>query len=153
MSRTTDQHEDRRSRPGFTIVEVLVAVLILGVLAAIAFPSYQKVTYRARAAKIVGDLYAVRNAAYHFHLDRGQWPPNVSRGLPSGMEEYVSGVQEEGSGYALDWDNWDPTIGISVVVSDPLLEGALVATLKTSEGTFVRLSDRYMFIVTAESAP
>ena len=135
-------------RAGFSIVELLVVVLMLGVLAAIALPSYQKVMYRARAARIVNDLHVVRNAAYQYELENEEWPADVNRGVhPPELRPYMAGVEFEGNGYVLDWDAWDPLYGIAVIVEDPLLESALLATLRESEGAFMRMDDRYTYIV------
>ena len=140
--------ESRRARRGFSIVEVLVAVLIMGVLSAIALPSYRHVSYGARAASIINDLHTVRNAAFQYELEEGSWPGDVSRGVaPPELSPYMSGVEFRGNGYVLDWDNWDDLIGIAVIVEDPLLASAILATLRTSEGTFIRLGDRYTYVI------
>ena len=138
----------RSMRRGFSIVELTVVLMMLGILAAIALPSYQKVTYRARAASIINDLHTVRNAAVQYELEEGIWPDDVGRGnLPAELLPYMSGIEFQGPGYALDWDNWTSMIGVAVIVDDPLLESALLATLKTSDGVFIRLSDRYTYVI------
>lgn len=140
-------------RSGFTLMELMVVMLTVAVLGAIAVPSYQKVTYRARAARLVADMHAIRTAAHQFQAEHGRWPENAARGLPAEMMPYIQDMPAEGTGYVLDWDNWDPVVGISVRVEDPALEAALLQLLETSEGTFMRLNDRYTYFVEASFAP
>ena len=159
MSSVRPGHDQGAPRPaarrsGFSLMEMLVVVVILGILAAIALPLYQKVTYRARAASIINDLYVVRTAAYQYQAEENAWPPDAERGdVPPDFAPYVETVDFAGDGYALDWDNWDPIIGISVIVEDPGLESAILGTLAESEGTFMRMDDRYTYFIEASLAP
>ena len=51
---------NKNNRKGFTLIEVLVAVLIVGILASIAMPLYQKVVLKSRAAEAVNLLEMVK---------------------------------------------------------------------------------------------
>ena len=53
-----------RRRAGFTFVELMTVIIVLGLLAGIAILKYIDLTHRARAAQAAGDLEAVRIAAY-----------------------------------------------------------------------------------------
>ena len=143
-------------RVGFSIVELLVVVVMLGILAAIAVPMYQKVTYRARAASIIHDFHVVRTAAFQYQAESHTWPPDDWQGrVPEELEQYLDGVRFRGAGYVLDWENWDyedgPVLGISAVVEDEPLKGALLALLG-EETRFVRLDDRFTYIISVPSA-
>lgn len=52
---------------GFTLIEVLVTILIIGILTSIALPQYQKAVYRAHFAKMVAASDAVYSAQVVFH--------------------------------------------------------------------------------------
>jgi len=58
---------------GFSIIELLVVVLIIGVLAAIALPQYQKAVERARAATIFPLLKAIGEAEDNYFLLYGRY--------------------------------------------------------------------------------
>ena len=58
-------------KKGFTLIELLVVVLIIGILAAIAFPQYQKAVDKSRAAKIWPVLKTYMNAMDTCLLEKG----------------------------------------------------------------------------------
>ncbi len=62
---------------GFTLIEVLVVVIIVAILAAVAFPIYQnyvKGAYASDAQSAIGSIY---NAAQMYYQDMGEWPTDV----------------------------------------------------------------------------
>lgn len=76
----------KRRFGGFTLIELLVVVLIIGILAAIAFPSYQKAVLRSRITSALVDLpalqqaqelYYMANGKYSVHFDELDWSPRT----------------------------------------------------------------------------
>jgi prepilin-type N-terminal cleavage/methylation domain-containing protein len=100
-------------RRGFTFVEILVTVIVLGVLSSLALLKYIDLRHRALSASATADLQAVRLAAYSVWYEHGTWPPEVSAGtIPPGLTPYLPGgfsfIKPE---YTLDWDNFVPPGG------------------------------------------
>ena len=60
-----------KSRKGFTLFELLVTVLIIGILAAIALPQYQKVVTKSRAAQLRDAVSAMARASDRFFIMSG----------------------------------------------------------------------------------
>jgi len=63
-----------RHRGGFSLMELLVTMIVLGVLAGIAAPSFRAATSQADAARIVADMSVVRLALFEFREENGALP-------------------------------------------------------------------------------
>jgi prepilin-type N-terminal cleavage/methylation domain-containing protein len=66
-------------RKGFTLIEVLIVVIILGVLATIAIPQFTKVTKRARLAEAWTNLAAIRTAQAIYYMEHGNYTTTLSQ--------------------------------------------------------------------------
>ncbi len=64
----------KMARPGFTLVELLVVISIIGLLSTIATVSYTTARMRARDARRVADLDAVRTALHLYESEKGGFP-------------------------------------------------------------------------------
>jgi len=62
---------------GFTLIEVLVVVIIVAILAAVAFPIYQNYVKGAYASDAQSAIGSIWNAAQMYYQDRGEWPDDV----------------------------------------------------------------------------
>src|SRR5712691_2090930 len=68
--RTAGQH-------GFTLLELLVVMTIIGILAAVAVPALKNSPQRAREATLKEDLFAMRSVIDQFHGDKGNYPADL----------------------------------------------------------------------------
>ena len=64
---------------GFTLIEVLIAVLIIGIFAAIAVPQYQKSVVKSRAAHLQSILSNLVKASNEYYLRTGQYPTSFDQ--------------------------------------------------------------------------
>ncbi len=62
---------------GFTLIELIVVVTIIGILATIAVPAMRNAPIRAKEAALKADLYTLRSCIDQFHGDRGRWPTSL----------------------------------------------------------------------------
>jgi len=129
-------------RAGFSLIELLMAVSIVGLLAGMAIPNLRSMTFRARAAEVAADLEVVRVATVNYNGDSFQWPVEAALGaVPPELVNYLpEGFSMAGNGYTLDYDfipsvviPGDPTttrlVAVSVVCDTDLLSNAVVELL------------------------
>jgi general secretion pathway protein G len=67
---------NRQTRAGFTLVEVMVVVVILGILAVLIVPRVLGRTDEARVAAAKHDIAAIMQSLKLYHLDNGRFPTN-----------------------------------------------------------------------------
>lgn len=145
MARCTEAEEVRWSPPreaGFSLVELVVVVVIIGVLASLGVPRLRTATTRARAAVLVNDVRTVRQAAFDYFVDHNAWPPATEPGqVPEGLDGYLpDGFTFRTSGARLNFINldadgsseWGERVGLGVSVEDDAkLEEVLARLLAT----------------------
>ena len=59
---------------GFTLIELMIVVAIVGILAAVALPAYQDYTKRARVTEGLSLANGLKTAVSEFQASRNQWP-------------------------------------------------------------------------------
>ncbi|WP_082283329.1 pilin, partial [Neisseria gonorrhoeae] len=82
---------------GFTLIELMIVIAIVGILAAVALPAYQDYTARAQVSEAILLAEGQKSAVTEYYLNHGEWPKdNTSAGVASASEikgKYVKQVE------------------------------------------------------------
>lgn len=76
--------EARRSEEGFTLLELMIVMVVIGVLAAIAIPSYTNNVRSAKEAVLRDDLHVMRTAIDSYTVDQQKAPQSLEDLVQSG---------------------------------------------------------------------
>ncbi|ENW4857888.1 pilin [Neisseria gonorrhoeae] len=69
---------------GFTLIELMIVIAIVGILAAVALPAYQDYTARAQVSEAILLAEGQKSAVTEYYLNNGIWPANnTSAGVAS----------------------------------------------------------------------
>ncbi|HHQ9606142.1 TPA: pilin, partial [Neisseria gonorrhoeae] len=82
---------------GFTLIELMIVIAIVGILAAVALPAYQDYTARAQVSEAILLAEGQKSAVTEYYLNNGEWPENnTSAGVASPADikgKYVQKVE------------------------------------------------------------
>ncbi|EMT6183078.1 pilin, partial [Neisseria gonorrhoeae] len=82
---------------GFTLIELMIVIAIVGILAAVALPAYQDYTARAQVSEAILLAEGQKSAVTEYYLNHGEWPKdNTSAGVASSDKikgKYVQKVE------------------------------------------------------------
>lgn len=79
-----------KAKHGFTLVEIMIVVVIIGFLAAMAGVAFKHTRDRSIATRVANDLRVFADAFQTYTLENGAYPADVGPGtVPSGMEDYI----------------------------------------------------------------
>ena len=129
MPQRTEMHKKEH---GFTLIELIIVVAIIGILFAIALPQYQNYQVRTKVVEALVMVESVKTAIEVYHEEHGRWPfDNEEAGLPAPSHissDYVHSARVIAGG--------DPACGIIALrlpgnrdtKADPMGLGALAGT-------------------------
>ena len=143
-----------RRRRGFSLIELMTVMAVIGLLAALGIPRYRDMKRRGYSANAISDFNTVRVAAYNYFADNATYPPDGGSGTPPAvLVPYLpQGFSFSGEHYTLDYDVWpsplDPSqlvVGITVTSSDQELVNMVARTIQAG-GMGINVGNGYTYI-------
>ena len=115
----------KKMQQGFTLIELMIVVAIIGILAAIAIPAYQDYTARAQMSEAMSLSSGVRTSVAETYQNTGTWPAtNVAAGVAAAGQ--ITGK------YVLQVDVVNGQITATMNGAAPVVEGIRSKTLLLS---------------------
>jgi prepilin-type N-terminal cleavage/methylation domain-containing protein len=110
----------KNRQDGFTLIELMAVITVLGLLTAFGLPNYYRLKQKARAAEVVSQIRAYETAVYQHYSDVGEFPREAYPGRDPGLKTNVHGEQgwrgpylpgdfdtrASAMGGLWDWDNY-----------------------------------------------
>jgi general secretion pathway protein G len=91
--------ENRRQSAGFTLIELMIVMMIIGILAVIAIPRFKASIQRAQEAVLKEDLHTMRDAIDSYTMDKQKAPQSLDDLVQNG---YLRAIPEDPMTHAKD---------------------------------------------------
>lgn len=110
----------RSMQKGFTLIELMIVVAIIGILAAVALPAYQDYTVRAKVSEVMLAASSAKTAVSEAASTLNALPADGSVTIQSQTSKYVSGV----------------TYASGIITATATGDSAITGSTITMSGTF-----------------
>ncbi len=131
-----------QQRKGFTIVELLIVIVVIGVLAAVTIVAYNGIQTRARQAKMQQDISSVRKLVEAYNVENGQYPvTNASLNPNWGTE---TARTDDNCGIGTSQADWVPGLTGTTLPQSDNVKG--VGGLR---GCYMYVSDGTSYVISA----
>ena len=127
-----------RRQGGFTLIELMIVVAIIGILAAIAVPQYQNYTARAKMSEVITMMGPDKTALSEYFMTEGGFPDDpVAAGIveDEAKGSYITGVEYDSAAAAADGST-PATATLTYTLNGEInsdVEGATVELKATSD--------------------
>jgi len=126
----------KQIQKGFTLIELMIVVAIIGILAAVALPAYQDYTVRAKMSEVILAMSACRTSITEVYQSGGTPPAANSWGCEGGSSKYVGGLATDADGVVTATiTNISADVNTKTVTLTPLAKAGTAATTAANMGS------------------
>jgi len=96
----------RKAHEGYSLVELMIVVAIIGLLVALAVPSFQQSAVKAREAALKQNLQTIRTVLDQHYADKGFYPPSLATLVEAGYLRQipVDPFTETGDAWVIEFE-------------------------------------------------
>jgi general secretion pathway protein G len=118
---------------GFTLLEMMIVIIIMGVLLSIALPIYNQALVRSREAVLRNDLFELRKLISQYTLDKQKAPQSLDDLVSGG---YIKAIPKDPMTGETNWEVVQEEVLLTVDQQDPGIDDVHSASTATSsDGT------------------
>ena len=123
---------------GFTIVELLIVIVVIGILAAITIVAYNGISQRTRDSRRLTDITAVYKALQLYYVDNGNYPVTAT--------PFGNGLSDSNCAVGSKSANWVPGL---VPTYTPSLPQSFGPRSEATSGCYEYVSDGQQYVLSA----
>ena len=113
---------------GFTLLEMMIVVVIMGILMSIALPIYNQSLLRSREAVLRQDLFTLRNLISQYTLDKQKAPQSLDDLVPA----YIKQIPKDPMTGEANWEVVQEDVLLSIDQQDPGISDVKSASSMTA---------------------
>jgi general secretion pathway protein G len=114
---------------GFTLLEMMIVIIIMGILLSIALPIYNQALVRSREAVLKNDLFELRKLISQYTLDKQKAPQSLDDLVSGG---YIKAIPKDPMTGETNWEVVQEDVLLTVDQQDPGIDDVKSASTATS---------------------